>query len=160
MEPMEIERKYLIAMPDAAFLSGLSSSSIEQIYLLSEDGMNARIRRRSYSDRTVCTHTRKKRISDMSRIEIEHEISEREYEELRQSADPARRVIKKIRYLYPYEGQCFEIDVFPFWTDRALMELELESEGQRINLPPAIEVIRDVTSDRRYTNSAIAREIP
>ena len=122
MEPMEIERKYLIAMPDAAFLSGLSSSGIEQIYLLSEDGMNARIRRRT--------------------------------------ADPARRVIEKTRYLYPYEGQCFEIDVFPFWKDRALMELELECESQQINLPPAIEVIRDVTSDRRYTNSAIAREIP
>ena len=56
--------------------------------------------------------------------------------------------------------QLFEIDVYPFWTDRAIMEIELDSEEREVMLPPSIEVIKEVTGDGRYTNAAIAREVP
>ena len=87
------------------------------------------------------------------------EIGEERFRDLSERADPARSPIRKKRYLYEYDGQLFEIDVFPFWDDRAVMELELENEEQEIRLPPAIEIVREVTSDGRYTNSALAREI-
>ena len=74
--------------------------------------------------------------------------------------DPDRNVIRKTRYLHEYRNQVFEIDMFPFWEDRALMELELSSEDQAILLPPDIAVVRDVTSEKNYTNAAIARSIP
>ncbi len=160
MEHLEIERKYLIRMPDAALLSRLPSSEIEQVYILSEEGARERIRRRAYADRTVYTHTAKKRLSDLTRIEREDEISEERYREMRKRADPSRQTVRKTRLIYEYEGQPFEIDVFPFWTDRALMELELHDENEELRLPPGIEIIREVTSDGRYTNAAIAREIP
>ena len=32
--------------------------------------------------------------------------------------------------------------------------------SQRVGHEPGIEIVREVTSDRRYTNAAIAREIP
>lgn len=54
----------------------------------------------------------------------------------------------------------FEIDVYPFWTDRAIMEIELDDEGQDILFPPFIEIISEVTSDKRYTNSSLARHVP
>lgn len=54
----------------------------------------------------------------------------------------------------------FEIDVYPFWTDRAIMEIELESEEQEILFPPAVQIITEVTSDKRYTNSSLARHVP
>ena len=114
---------------------------------------------RAFADKVVCTHTVKRRLSDLSRIEIEEEIGEERFRELSERADPARSPIRKKRYLYEYDGQLFEIDVFPFWDDRAVMELELENEEQEIRLPPAIEIVREVTSDGRYTNSALAREI-
>ena len=160
MEHFEIERKYLIRMPARELLETLPSSVIEQIYILGPDGTRERIRRREYHDRCVFTHTSKKRVSDVTRIEKEDEISESEYQKMKDRADPTRQALHKVRYLYDYRGQCFELDVFPFWNDRALLELELESEEQTILFPPDIAVLREVTSDKRYTNAAIAREIP
>ena len=160
MEHLEIERKYLIRMPEPALLRSLPVSEIEQVYLLTPEGERERIRRRDYGDRTVFTHTAKRRMSDLTRLEIEREITEEQYRMLLAMADPARRPIRKKRYLYDYDAQLFEIDVFPFWDDRALMELEMESEGQEVRLPPEIGIIREVTAEKRYTNSAIAREIP
>ena len=160
MEHLEIERKYLIRMPDAALLSRLPASEIEQVYILSADGTRERVRRRAYSDRTEYTHTAKKRVSELTRVEREEEIGEERYRELLGRADPSRRPVRKTRLIYEYDAQPFEIDVFPFWEDRALMELELHDEDEEPRFPPGIEIIREVTHEGRYTNSAIAREIP
>lgn len=160
MEHLEIERKYLIRMPDRALLSCLPSSEIEQVYILSHEGDRERIRRRVYGGGTVYTHTAKTRLSDLTRVETEEEINEERYKELLAFADPSREVIRKKRFIYEYDGQDFEIDIFPFWDDRALMELELGDEEQELRMPPNIEVIREVTAEKGYTNSAIAREIP
>lgn len=160
MEHLEIERKFLIGMPAQERLSALPFSEIEQVYLLTADKKRERLRRREYQDRCAYTHTAKERISDVTRIEREREITQEEYQALLRFADPDRRVLHKRRYLYEYRAQCFEIDVFPFWEDRALMELELESEDQPIFFPPDIAFLREVTADKRYTNAAIAREIP
>ena len=160
MEPLEIERKYLIRIPDRLFLDSLPSSSIEQIYILNPEGGRERIRCRETGGVKVYTHTIKKRLTDMTRIELENEISEEQYRELARSADPERGIIKKTRYLFGYLGQLFEIDVFPFWSDRALMELELASEEQIVFLPPDVEVVREVTEEKNYTNASIAKNIP
>ena len=160
MEHLEIERKYLISMPSSSVLNALSSSQIEQIYILGGEGGRERIRRRESGGRCVYTHTAKKRLSDLTRIETEEDISEEEYLLLKTRKDPERDVIFKTRFLYPYQNQVFEIDVFPFWRDQALMELELQSEEQTIMLPPDINVIRDVTAEKEYTNAAIAKSIP
>ena len=71
-----------------------------------------------------------------------------------------RKTICKTRYCIDYGAHTFEIDVFPFWDDRALMEVELSHEDERFTVPQGIRIIREVTSDKRYTNSSIAREIP
>ena len=160
MEHLEIERKYLIRMPDKEKLAELPSSRIEQIYILRGEGGRERIRRREADGEPVFTHTAKRKLSDLTRIEQESEIPEEEYAALRLLKDPERDVIHKTRYLYCYQNQVFEIDIYPFWTDRALMELELEREEQKIFLPPDITVIRDVTSEEAYTNSSIAHSVP
>ena len=71
-----------------------------------------------------------------------------------------RNILHKIRYCLPYERQTFEIDVFPFWQDRAFMEIELDDEEQGISFPQEIRVLREVTEDPRYTNSALSLTIP
>ena len=98
----------------------------------------------------------KTRVSNMRRVEIENEISEREYNEYLRFADPKRRTIYKTRYCLEYKNQLFEIDVYPFWSDRAVMEIELEDESQRIRFPEMIDIIREITDDGRYTNKALA----
>ena len=158
----EIERKFLIRRPAAAWLeANCQGSDIIQTYLKTETpGHSDRVRRRAGKNGVVYTHTVKRRISDLRREEQEREISEAEYRALLQRADPERRSIEKRRYVLAYEGKEFEIDVHPFWQDRAVMEVELTDEMEPVTLPPEIEIIKEVTQDRRYTNAALAREIP
>lgn len=160
--PYEIERKFLIRMPDLRWLaSAAECSHIRQTYLLNEQqGTNERVRSRERQGVTVFTHTKKTRVSDMRRIEIEREIDRSEYESLLLRADPERRTIEKDRYCLSENGLVYEIDVFPFWNDRAFLEIELTDESQSFPWPDGIICIREVTDDRRYTNSALARRIP
>ena len=159
--PYEIERKYLIRYPDLDWLEkAADKSEITQTYLHAADGVTARVRKRMWKSKCVYTHTVKQKISDLRRIEHESEISEAEYNRLLKKADPRRNTIRKARYCLPYEGQLFEIDVFPFWQDRAYLEIELKNEDQSICFPPEIELIREVTEDPRYTNAALSLHIP
>ena len=158
----EIERKYLIRRPAEAWLeANCQGTDIIQTYLKTEaPGHSDRVRRRAGKNGVVYTHTVKRRITDLRREEQEREIDEAEYQTLLQRADPERRSIEKRRYVLAYDGKEFEIDVYPFWQDKAVMEIELSEETETVKLPPEIEIIRDVTADRRYTNAALAREIP
>ena len=159
---LEIERRYLIRYPRAELLAALpDQTEIRQTYLL-PDGIwdTHRVRRRGISGDYHYTHTRKKRISSLSRIEEEKEISREEYEQLLLRADPERRTIEKIRCCWPYRGQLLEIDLFSFWQDRAILEIELTEEGQAVELPMELEIIREITGDKRYTNASLARAIP
>lgn len=162
MKGYEIERKYLIRMPEPAFLLAHAvPSQIVQTYLQRPaPHINARVRKRGQEGAWTYTHTQKIRLSDLRRIEDEREISREEYESLLQQADPDRNVICKTRWVLPWQGQQFEIDIFPFWTDRALMEIELEDEAQAVMLPPQVEILREVTADMRYTNAALSETIP
>ena len=157
----DIERKYLIRMPDRSWLEReAEGSEIIQTYLLAAPGTTERVRKRGRDGVYVCTHTTKTKLSDLRRVELEEEIPEEEYERLLGRADPDRRVIRKTRWCFRYEGQLFELDVFPFWDDRAYLEIELRDESQEVRLPPALAIIREVTEDPRYTNAALSVEIP
>ena len=162
MNGFEIERKYLIRMPDPAFLAANASPSrIEQTYLLRPaPHINARVRKRGQEGAWIYTHTQKIRVGELRRIEDEREISEEEYRALLEQADPDRNVICKTRWVLPWRGQDFEIDVYPFWQRQAVMEIELEDEAQAVELPPQIQIVREVTDDDRYLNSSLSQHIP
>ena len=146
--PYEIERKFLIRMPDLLWLASVAERShIRQTYLLNErKGTSERVRSRAAQGRTVYTHTQKTHVSDMRRIEVEREIGQSEYERLLLKADPERKPIEKDRY-------CLR-------SEQAVLEIELTDESQSFPWPEGIVCIREVTEDRRYTNSALARRIP
>ncbi|MBR4296329.1 MAG: hypothetical protein IKT56_05805 [Clostridia bacterium] len=159
----EIEKKFLIKYPRKDFLDSIPScdiSEIVQTYLISEEGVTRRVRSRRYADEVRYTKTEKRRISDMSCFEDEREISESEYLDALEFADPTRCQVKKTRLLKKSGAHIFEIDIYPFWIDRAIMEVELSSEDESFTLPKDIEIIRDVTSDHRYKNISLAYEIP
>jgi len=161
--PLEIERSFLIRYPDVELLDALcfSKSQITQTYLVNTDGdSSSRIRMRNERGRLEYPKPEKKRVSDMTRGEIEESISAGEYDRLLKSADPGLKTIYKTRWRIEYNGLVLEVDVFPFWRDRAALEIELKSEEQEYGIPDYIEVIKEVTSDRRYTNRALAKEVP
>ena len=136
--PLEIERKFLVALPEESDLRKHAARciAITQTYLLG-------------------TQTR---IDMLQRIEIERELSEEEYRELQKQADPERRVIHKTRWCVPVGDLVAEIDIFEGFTQYAYCEVELPSPQTPYELPSFLQVIREVTEDRRFTNAAISRD--
>lgn len=163
-DPVEIERKYLIRMPDLAALSaipGCTVSEIEQTYLPDPaPGATERIRLRRYPDRTEYTHTVKVRLSFAAAREDETEIGEGEYRSLFFRRDPALRTVFKTRYAFSLDGQTYEVDVYPDWTKVAVLETELPRADVSVPIPPFLSLIREVTDDRSYSNRSLARRFP
>ena len=161
---MEIERKYLIRMPDEALLAAMPGCEVWEIAQTYLCGCCKDYSNRVRSVRTNGTekyiHTEKRRVSAMSARESEGEVSREEYLRLIQDADPALRTIEKRRYRIPYAGQLLEIDVYSFWNDRATLEIELRDEAQQPVLPEWLDIIRDLTGEAAYKNVMLAREIP
>jgi CYTH domain-containing protein len=159
----EIERKFLIARPEEKMLSARAARviDIEQTYLLgTENGVSRRVRKSTENGAVTYMKNEKRRISAAKREEDESEISAAEYDELLKSADPARHMIKKTRYCVPAGGLTAEIDLFRDMGGLAVCEVELPSEDADFILPDFITVLREVTDDPRFTNSAMAKETP
>ena len=158
-ENIETELKYLIEYPVFSLLKNynLYKSHIEQIYLLSDIGTR-RIRKRSFGGTVRYYETVKVRLTDNSSKEYENLLSEKEYNELKELADPEKRPIVKDRYCFIYDMQYFELDVFEMWNDIALLEIEVCDENDTVNIPKEIMIIRDVSNDYRYKNSQLARK--
>lgn len=160
MPPYEIERKFLIRKPDLLNLGSFCKiKEIAQTYLSVPEG-TMRVRRTVENGIVSYTETLKRGITSMRKVEIERTITESEYERRLSMRDPRRQTIHKTRYLLPYNGHTFEIDIYPFWSKQAVMEIELSSEDETFTFPPLIKVLREVTDEPRYSNHSLAREIP
>jgi len=159
-EPFEIERKFLIEYPDIAWFESLPHChrvDIIQTYLKSENGDEVRIRQRGENGSFAYYETTKRGVTAVKRVEIERRLTQREYLTLLMEADPALHPIRKTRYCLTWDEQYFEIDVYPFWDDKAIVEIELSDENQPIRFPEKLKVIKEVTEDESYRNYALAR---
>lgn len=159
-EPYEIERKYLIEYPDIKKLEKLKNCKkveIIQTYLTSENNDEVRIRQRGINGHYVYYKTTKRVISPVKRIEKEKRLSKEEYISLLMKADSSLKQVRKDRYCLTYNNQYYEIDIFPFWNDKAIMEIELKSEDEKVVIPPFIHVIKEVTDDDNYKNKSFAK---
>ena len=159
--PYEIERKYLIEYPDTERLEALPNCrrvEIIQTYLKTEKDSDEeiRIRQRGTDGHFVYYETRKSFISGLKRVEIERRLSQEEYLKLLMNADTTKHPIRKTRYCLSSGSRYFEIDVYPFWQHQAIMEIELLSENDEVIFPEQVKVIREVTDDPSYKNSALA----
>ena len=156
----EIERKFLIEYPDIDWLENhpaCSCAEITQTYLCSDADEEIRVRERIEGERRVYFHTVKRKVTEIKRIEDEREIQKDEYERFLREADPQKRQIRKTRYCLRENGLCFEIDVYPFWQDKAIAEIELCDEDTPIVFHKRIKVIREVTNDKAFKNASLAK---
>lgn len=159
-EPYEIERKYLIEYPDIKWLeSNPSCQRVEiiQTYLNSAAGEEVRIRQRGADGNYIYYQTIKRKVSDVKRVEIERRLSQGEYLKLLMEADTTKKSIRKTRYCLTYENQYFEIDIYPFWNDKAIAEIELSDENEAVVFPKQLRVIKEVTDDDSYKNASLAK---
>ena len=159
-EPFEIERKFLIEYPDIEALMAMPNCQkveIIQTYLKADEGEEIRIRQRGADGHYIYFETRKRRVDSMKRIEIERRLSKDEYLERLMEADPTRRPIRKDRYCLADGDQYFEIDIYPFWKDRAIVEIELSKSDDEIRFPKMLKLIREVTGEDEYQNATLAK---
>lgn len=159
-EPYEIERKFLIEYPDVSALEKLPNCQrveIIQTYLTAPDGEESRVRQRGIDGNYIYFQTTKKKVTELKRVEVERRLSKDEYLRLLMEADPACRPIRKTRYCLTFDNQYFEIDVYPFWKDKAILEIELADESAEIRFPVQVNVIKEVTDDDSYKNASLAR---
>lgn len=156
-EPYETERKFLVSYPDPEILSSYPfcrKIEIEQTYL---SGDGERARRRGENGDYLYFHTVKRDAGGIRRIEEERRITKEEYETLLADAEAGRGTVKKDRYCIVYKDKYYELDVYPIWRDRALLEIELSREDEEFELPDFLDVIREVTPEDEYKNYNIAK---
>ncbi|MBM4110292.1 MAG: adenylate cyclase [Phycisphaerae bacterium] len=153
---LEIERAWLLrgepAMPASRW-----SIQIEQGYLLGDGGLlrGARLRRAVDPAGAVhCTMTRK---SGKGLVRQEHErtLDAGSFEELWPHTSGRR--LRKVRHVVPHGSLKWEIDGF-IGLDLWLAEVELPSVDTVVEPPPWLApwILREVTEDPRYRNSALA----
>ena len=145
----EIERRFLVR--DAAFLAGRSGERIVQGYVAKESGsMTTRVRIRAGRGYLTLKGAR----YGLSRQEFEYEIPA---EDACRILDGfcGNRLIHKTRYLVPFAGYIFEVDVFEGrHAGLIIAEVELQRETETILLPPWVET--EITHDSQYGNFALS----
>ena len=161
--PIEIERKYVIRMPDIDILkhrADYTVSEIRQTYLESEPDVTHRVRMRVYGDKVVFTETRKIRIDKISSHEDEREIDECTYKEFLTRIKKGTRTLTKTRHTFCALTGTFEVDIYPEWQRSCILEIELPSRETEVEIPSFISVIKEVSGDKKYTNASMSKEFP
>lgn len=146
----EIERKFLV-VSEAWRALAQSSSLLRQGYLSSN--AKATVRVRTWDDREARL-TLKGVVRGMARAEYEYEIPMPDALEMLAMAEP--HVLEKRRYLLPFGGLTWEIDVFEGrHAGLVIAEVELVSQNQLVELPDWVGM--EVTYDDRYYNASLSR---
>ena len=144
---MEIERKFTVKeLPD---LSEYAFHIMEQGYLNTDPV----VRVRKEDDNYYLTYKGK---GLLAREEYNLPLDEAAYYHLVEKADGI--IIRKKRYLIPYEKYTIELDVFAEpYENLVIAEVEFESEEEAMTFRPPAWFKEDVTLDRRYHNSNLSK---
>lgn len=145
----EIERKFLVT--GAGWRDSVRSLLVRQGYICLEPGRTVRVR--SVGGRGYITIKGARR--GISRTEFEYPIPIADAEQmLRELCRPT--LIEKIRHWVDVAGQTWEVDEFQGDNlGLVVAEVELQSEDQAVRLPDWVG--REVSQDRRYTNSYLSQ---
>lgn len=144
---MEIERKFTIKeLPD---LSQFSFHVMEQGYLNTDPV----VRVRKEDDNYYLTYKGK---GLLAREEYNLPLNEEAYYHLVEKSDGI--IIRKKRYLIPYEKYTIELDVFEEpYENLIIAEVEFDTEEEATAFEPPAWFEEDVTLDRRYHNSNLSK---
>lgn len=140
-------------MVEGDFLSEATSKTrIVQGYICSEKGRTVRVRIRD--DKGYLTVKGAASSSGLSRYEFEREVPLEDAEQMLRLCE--QESINKERYLVPYKGHTWEVDVFHGHNEGLILaEIELSREDEPFERPSWLG--KEVTGDRRYYNSVLMR---
>lgn len=154
---IEIERRFLVREPRAAFAAATSWHHFMQGYFGRIDGLRIRVRILSdASGDCAALLTFKGKRSGLSRLEYEYPLDlDRAWRAL--ITLPPARIIRKTRYeIRHHDGLVWSVDRFqgPNYG-LVLAEVELTHPDQQVEQPSWVG--EEVTFDPRYGNSRLAR---
>ena len=160
-EPMDKKHKYLIAMPDMNLLvvnRGAVPFEMTQNYLvMTSPDVERRIRKQKNGSEYLYFYTEKHLMADGTKWDTERPISQKEYKKYLREADPELQPVRKVKYRFNYGRQRFELDVYPFSREKAVM-FAYAGEGVTDIVPPAeITILQEVTGNLEYKNRTLAK---
>lgn len=147
---LEIERKFSIK--STTFLANIKESyDITQGYLNSDKNRTVRVRTKG--PKAYITVKGISSSDGLSRFEWEKEISVEEAEALLLLCEDF--IIRKTRYIVPFSGFIFEVDVFKEANKGLVMaEVELEATDQQFEKPEWLG--EELTGDERFYNAYLS----
>lgn len=158
-EPMAAKHKYLIAMPDMDLVAkkyNAATLDMMQTYLRETNPqIERRIRQQKNGSEYLYFYTEKHIMPDNTKWDTEKPISQKEYIQYLMEGDTGLHAVHKTKYRFTYADQRFEIDVYPFSDDKAIMFRYAENDDE--NIPPEIKVLREVTDEAEYKNKQLAK---
>ena len=153
------KRKFLISMPDMAQLTEkyrAAEIDMVQTYLvMTNPSIERRIRREKNGGEQLYFYTEKHFRDDGTKWDTEKPITEKQYNGYMLEADPELRSVSKTKYRFVYDSRRFEIDVYPFSSEKAVMFIYGEKPEHCV--PDGIEILSEVTGDPQYKNKALSR---
>ena len=150
---VEIERKFLVA-DDSWRSAATEAIPMEQGYLAGS-GVTVRVRRSG--DRAWLTIKGPTGDGGISRSEFEYPIPVGDAVDMLTGLCSGG-TLSKTRYIVPYKGFRWEVDVFSGGLEGLVTaELELSSPDEDFPRPPWLG--RDVSTDPRYRNRFLAAEL-
>jgi CYTH domain-containing protein len=148
----EIERKWLVELPNEGFLKNWKKKEISQYYTKVTDTEEIRYRRRIKNGQGKCYKTMKYG-NGLEREEYEDQVPLWVYEENMDKR--IGNIISKDRFIKDgWELDLYESPSFPYW----ILEREFASlrEANNYDLPEGIKILKEVTEDKRFKNKNIA----
>ena len=149
---IEIERKFLVR--SMHFVDkAVSRTKIIQGFLNTHPERTVRVRLKG--EKAFLTVKGKSNETGTTRFEWETEIAHTDAKKLLQMCE--KGVLEKIRYLVPFEGHTFEVDVFDGENKGLILaEIELTSENELFQKPNWLG--EEVTGDIKYYNSQLSKQ--
>lgn len=153
----EIERRFLVK--SWVRPNDMVSVNITQTYLESMDNTIRRVRDR-HQESSLYYLTTKEIVTGIARTEHETLISHERYLDLLKDQDPERRPISKERKYFFWKDRQFELDVFGYpHNGLVILEAEMDDPSEVVEIPPYIEIEKEVTDDPSYSNWHLAAKI-
>ena len=156
-------KKYVIKKPGQLFLNSIGGkmhkTSIIQTYLLGPSSLvDRRIMQRGSKENGFKYYYIEKVTLNKDLNEqyvTETPIDKQAYRNLMTEADPQIPSSARTRYSFVWNDKYFEIDLYPFDHDYAILELDsdLNPDG---NLPP-FEIINEITNNQDYSSRILAQ---
>lgn len=152
-----VEKKYLISMPDVEQLmknKQCRKVHVKQHYIIDET--------RQEKEKIVLRRENNKnfyyKVVKKNKVKYSNSITADKYINKLEDENKKFYHIHKDRYYYIFDSRCIKIDVFPFWKDKAILEVDVLNDRENIKFPKFVHIIEDVTDNEAYKNYYLAEE--